>query len=73
MTLCNVQSLKNKQDILVDLLEDNKTDILVCTETWMKSGDEFGFKQVIYIGQGTGLLRQGDKEKEEEVLVLFIS
>ena len=44
MTLCNVQSLKSKQDILVELLEDNKTDILVCTETWMKSGDEVWFQ-----------------------------
>ena len=44
MTLCNVQSLKNKQDILVELLEDNKTDILVCTETWMKSSDEVWFQ-----------------------------
>ena len=44
MTLCNVQSLKGKQDILVELLEDNKTDILVCTETWMKSSDEVWFQ-----------------------------
>ena len=44
MTLCNVQSLKNKQDVLVELLEENKTDILVCTETWMKSGDEVWFQ-----------------------------
>ena len=29
---------------LVELLEDNKTDILVCTETWMKSGDEVWFQ-----------------------------
>ena len=44
MTLCNVQSLKSKQDVLVELLEDNKTDILVCTETWMKSGNEVWFQ-----------------------------
>ena len=44
MTLCNVQSLKNKQDVLVESLEDNKTDILVCTETWMKSGNEVWFQ-----------------------------
>ena len=39
MMLANVQSIKNKQDVVVELLEDSKTDVAVLTETWLTDDD----------------------------------
>ena len=39
MILSNVQSIKNKQDILTELLDDSKADLAILTETWLSDAD----------------------------------
>ena len=38
--LSNVQSIKNKQDVVMELLEDSKGDLAVLTETWLTDDDD---------------------------------
>ena len=38
--LSNVQSIKNKQDIITKLLEDSNADLAVLTETWLMDADD---------------------------------
>ena len=38
--LSNVQSIKNKQDVVIELLEDYNTDLAVLTETWLTDADD---------------------------------
>ena len=38
--LSNVQSIKNKQDIVMELLEDYNTNLAVLTETWLTDADD---------------------------------
>ena len=38
--LSNVQSIKNKQDTIIELLEDSNADLAVLTETWLTDADE---------------------------------
>ena len=40
LILSNVQSIKNKQDIIIELLEDSNADLSVLTETWLTDADE---------------------------------
>ena len=40
LILSNVQSIKNKQDTIVELLEDSNADLAVLTETWLTDADE---------------------------------
>ena len=37
--LCNVQSIKNKQDVIMEFLEDLNADLAVLTETWLTDED----------------------------------
>ena len=37
--MLNCQSIRNKTDQLLDIIEEKKLDIFVMTETWLKSGD----------------------------------
>ena len=39
LTLVNMQSLKNKDTILLDHLPEKKTNICIVTETWLKEND----------------------------------
>ena len=39
IVLSNVQSIKNKQDIIMELLEDLNADLAVLTETWLTDED----------------------------------
>ena len=38
--LSNVQSIKNKQDVVMELLEDSNADLAVLTETWLTDADD---------------------------------
>ena len=38
--LSNVQSIKNKQDVVMELLEDSTADLAVLTETWLTDDDD---------------------------------
>ena len=38
--LRNVQSIKNKQDVVMKLLKDSKADFAVLTETWLTDDDD---------------------------------
>ena len=38
--LSNVQSIKNKQDIIMEFLEDSNADLAVLTETWLTDPDD---------------------------------
>ena len=40
LILSNVQSVKNKQDIIMELLEDFNADSAVLTETWLTDADD---------------------------------
>ena len=40
LILSNVQSIKNKQDIITELLEDSNADLAVLTETWLMDADD---------------------------------
>ena len=40
LILSNVQSIKNKQDTIIELLEDSNADLAVLTETWLTDADE---------------------------------
>ena len=40
LILSNVQSTKNKQDTIIELLEDPNADLAVLTETWQTDADE---------------------------------
>ena len=40
LILSNVQSIKNKQDIITELLDDSNADLAVLTETWLTDVDE---------------------------------
>ena len=40
LILSNVQSIKNKQDTIIKLLEDLDADLTVLTETWLTDDDE---------------------------------
>ena len=40
LMLSNVQSIKNKQDIITKLLEDSNADFAVLTETWLTDADD---------------------------------
>ena len=40
LTAINIQSIKNKDTNLLDYLVENKTDICIVTETWLKEGDK---------------------------------
>ena len=35
LILSNIQSIKNKQDILIELLDDSNADLAILTETWL--------------------------------------
>ena len=37
--MLNTQSIRNKATEFVDLVMDNKYDIVAITETWLKPGD----------------------------------
>ena len=39
LILSNVQSIKNKQDIITELLDESNADIAVLTETWLTDAD----------------------------------
>ena len=39
LILSNVQSIKNKQDTIIELLEDSNADLAVLTETWLTDAD----------------------------------
>ena len=40
LMLSNVQSIKNKQDIITELVEDSNADLAVLTETWLMDADD---------------------------------
>ena len=40
LLISNVQSIKNKQDTIIELLEDTNADLAVLTETWLTDADE---------------------------------
>ena len=40
LILSNVQSIKNKQDTIIELLEDSNADLAVLTETWLTDADD---------------------------------
>ena len=40
LILSNVQSIKNKQDIITELLDDSNADLAVSTETWLNDADD---------------------------------
>ena len=40
LILSNVQSVKNKQDVIMELLEDSNADLAVLTETWLTDADD---------------------------------
>ena len=40
LILSNVQSVKNKQDIITELFEDSNEDLTVLTETWLTDADD---------------------------------
>ena len=40
LILSNIQSIKNKQDIITELLEDSNADHAVLTETWPTDDDD---------------------------------
>ena len=40
LILSNVQSVKNKQDIIMELVEDSNADLAVLTETWLRDADD---------------------------------
>ena len=40
LILSNVQSIKNKQDIITELLDDSNADLAVLTETWLTDADD---------------------------------
>ena len=40
LILSNVQSIKNKQDTIIEHLEDSNADFAVLTETWLTDDDE---------------------------------
>ena len=40
LILSNVQSIKNKQDTIIKLLEDSNADLAVLTETWLTDADD---------------------------------
>ena len=40
LVLGNVQSIKNKDDIIAEFLHDTKPDVLVVTETWLSPEDK---------------------------------
>ena len=40
LILSNAQSIKKKQDTIIELLEDSNADLAVLTETWLTDADE---------------------------------
>ena len=40
LSLCNAQSIKAKEEIVAEVPEDTKSDIMVVTETWLKDDDK---------------------------------
>jgi exonuclease III len=40
LALINIHSLKNKEDILLEYINDSKTSICVITETWLRDGED---------------------------------
>ena len=74
LILSNVQSIKNKQDIITELLEDSNADLAVLTETWLMDADDIwiqgpefhrqNYKLMNFIGMvGKGRFGTGDKMK----------
>ena len=39
MCVINCQSIRDKVDVLVDYIKDNKLDMVAMTETWIKFDD----------------------------------
>ena len=39
LILSNVQSIKNKQDIITELLDDSNANLAILTETWLTDAD----------------------------------
>ena len=37
--LSNIQSIKNKQDIITELLDDSNADLAILTEAWLTDAD----------------------------------
>ena len=40
LILSNVQSIKNKEDIIIELLEDSNANLAVLTETWLMDAND---------------------------------
>ena len=40
LSLCNAQLIKAKEEIVAEILEDTKSDIIVITETWLTDDDK---------------------------------
>ena len=40
LIISNVQSIKNKQDMIIELLEDSNADLALLTETWLTDVDQ---------------------------------
>ena len=47
--LSNVHSIKNKQDVVMELLEDSNANLAVLTETWLTDADDIWVQNSIDI------------------------
>ena len=54
LALGNVQSIKNKDDIIAEFLHDTKLDVLVATETWLSPEDNIWKSGLEIVEEGYG-------------------
>ena len=54
LALGNVQSIKNKNDIIAEFLHNNKPDVLIATETWLSSEDNIWKNRLEIVKEGYG-------------------
>ena len=62
-SLCNAQSIKAKEEIVAEILEDTKSDIMVVTETWLMDDDKVWFNSTELLRPSYRMLTTNRKGK----------
>ena len=63
LSLCNAQSIKAKEEVVAEVLEDTKSDIMVVTETWLKDDDKVWIKSTELLRPSYRMLTTNRKGK----------
>ena len=69
--LCNTQSIRNKDTVLLDHLSEHKLDLCITTETWLRDQDDAWLQCNDLVSNGYKILNINHQEKRGGGLALI--